>query len=107
MNAPELITHLRSRKAVIDIHGDKLKIRVSENVMTPGIIADIRSHKSEIIDYLKSANEETPNKYAYHFELKNNAGGGTWVSDKPPSEARKNLADFYIDREINVFELIN
>jgi len=107
MNVSALITQLRSKKAYLWVDKSELVIKVPPEVMTPEVIADIRNHKLEIIDYLNSANEEIPKKYAYHFELKNNAGGGTWVTDKTPEEARKDLADFYIGREIEEFELIN
>ncbi len=67
MNTSELIVHLRSRKAVLNVLDGKLKIMVSEKIMTPEIVKDITSHKPEIIDYLKAANH--PKKFAYHLAL--------------------------------------
>jgi len=107
MDADILITQLRSKRAYIFVDNNELVIRVPPAVMTPEIIADIRNHKSEIINHLKTANDEAPKKYAYHFELKNNAGAGTWITEKPPTLAKSDLQAFYIGREIEEFELIN
>ena len=75
MNATEIITHLRSRKAVINVHDGRLKIRALETIMTPEIMTDIKTHKSEIIDYLKAANQ--PRRYVYRYEFKDGKGAGT------------------------------
>jgi len=54
MDADILITQLRSKRAYIFVDNNELVIRVPPAVMTPEIIADIRNHKSEIINHLKT-----------------------------------------------------
>jgi len=107
MNADSLVTQLRSKKAYLWIDKTELVIQIAPELMTPKIVTDIRKHKSEIINFLKSANKERQKKYAYHYELNNNAGAGTWLTYLPPEKARKSLEDFYIGREIKEFDLIN
>jgi len=50
---------------------------------------------------------EEGKRYAYHFELENNAGAGTWITDKPSGNARGDLAAFYGKKKIKTFELLN
>ena len=63
--------------------------------MTPEIMADIRKHKSEIIDYLKAANQ--PGKLTYHLTLKS--------GEKMIVSSEREIDDLY--KELNKTIYIN
>lgn len=107
MNASVLVTRLRSKNAYLWVDKDELVIRAIPRVMTPDVVADIRSHKSEIIDFLNAANDATPKRYAYRYEFKNNEGAGTWITNYPPQQAEQEVVQRFSHYELEVFTLIN
>ena len=69
----------------------------------------LRQHKTEILQYLVhlDAVNQSKKRYVYRFTLINNQGGGTYMTDCPPNEAKQELIDMFIGREVESMELLN
>lgn len=92
--------------AVDFIHPDTIEVSPASK-LTEQQCSFIRLHKPEIIECLKSANDETPHRFAYWFEFRDDAGAGTWLTDIEPKDATEELAKRFPNRQIELVALIN
>lgn len=69
----------------------------------------LKRHKIEILEYFShiEAANQSRKRYAYRFTLMDNQGGGTYLTDSPPVEAKKELVNQFIGREIESLDLLN
>ena len=93
----------------IDLHVENENIRVnSASPLNDDQRQYLKQHKIEILQYMvhmEAANQSK--RYAYRFILKNDAGGGTYITDCQPDEAEQELIDKFIGREIESLNLLN
>jgi amino acid adenylation domain-containing protein len=54
MNITEFLHNLSSQNVELWVDGDKLRYRAPEEILTPAILNEIKQHKLEIINFLKS-----------------------------------------------------
>lgn len=106
MNPSSLIKKLSANGIHVRVDGEDLEVR-HKNPLSKNQLQYLKQHKTEIIDYLLPSNQSRYNRYAYRFTLKNNKGGGTYITDSPPSDARNELIDRFLNREIESFNLLN
>ena len=107
MNPAKLIEELSSDGIYIRVDGAYLEVRHKKPVSVE-IVQYLKQHKQEIIQYLQPSNQSRYNqRYAYRFTLKNNKGGGTYITERPPDEAENELLNMFIDRELESVVLLN
>ena len=93
----------------IDLHAENDSLRV--NSVLP--LGDdqrqyLKQHKTDILQYLthlEAANQSR--RYTYRFTLKHNQGGGTYITDCPPAQAKQELLTMFVGREVETISLLN
>lgn len=107
MNTAQVLKTLQDAGITTQVAGFNLKIR-HQTPLTNELLKYLRQHKQEIIEYLTSSNQSRYHgRYIYKFILKNNQGGGTYITDSPPNNAEQELIDRFIGREIESMDLLN
>ena len=108
MNAHNLLEKMRSK--CIAIHASNGYLRVNSiNPLSNEQLKYLRRHKIEILGYLayRDASNQSRKQYSYRFTLMDNKGGGTYITDCPPDEAKNELLDMFIGRELESIVLLN
>lgn len=106
MNVSMLIEKLEDKGIGVTVEGCNLRIR-SASPLSDAQQLYLKRHKLEIIRYLEASNQERFHRYTYRFTLKDNQGGGTYVTDCSPDKAEQELLDKFLGREIESMELVN
>lgn len=107
MNVSNMIQKIHINGFDLHVENDNLRVN-SASPLNDEQRQYFKQHKIEILQYLarlEAANQFK--RYAYRFTLKNNAGGGTYITDCPPNEAEQELIDMFIGREIQSMDLLN
>ena len=107
MNVVQVIEQLADAGLRVRADDGLLKVR-HPKPLTDIQLQYLKLHKTEILEYLlhlEAANQSK--RYTYRFTLKNNAGGGTYITDCPLDEAENELIDMFIGRELESIVLLN
>ena len=109
MNTAQLLEILNNNNINVQVDGYYLEVTYNkQKPLTENQLKDLKQHKLQIIQFLQAANHSPYTKrYAYRFVLKNNKGGGTYITDCPPDEAEQELIDKFIGRGVASMDLLN
>lgn len=107
MNTAQVLKTLQDAGITTQVSGFNLKIR-HQKPLTDEMLQYLKKHKQEIIQYLQPSNlPRYYNRYTYRFTLKNNAGGGTYITDCPLDKAENELLNMFTGRELESIVLLN
>lgn len=107
MNPAKLIEKLSTDGIHIRVDGTYLEVH-HKNYISPETVQYLKQYKKEIIEHLQPVNQPRYHvQYTYRFILKNNNGGGTYITDCPPAEAKRELLNIFVGREIESMNLLN
>ena len=98
------------RSKGIAIHASNGFLRANSiNPLSNEQLKYLKRHKIEILEYLAhlEASNQLRKRYAYRFTLMDNKDGGTYLTNSPPDEAKRELIDKFIGREIESLDLLN
>ena len=100
---------LKMEKAGFSLSAQGSNLRVEGGTLTDDQLKYLKHHKTEILQHLADmgAANQSIKRYAYRFTLKNNKGGGTYITDCPPAQAKQELLDQFAGREIESIDLLN
>ena len=107
MNVQKLIEIMQTSGIELCLDNDQLRAN-SRQPLNDEQRQYLKQHKTEILSYL--ANQEAANqskRYAYRFTLKDNRGGGTYITDCPPDQAKQELLAQFVGREVATIDLLN
>ena len=108
MNTAQLLEKLHNSNVNVQVDGCYLEVTYNKHKpLTETQLKYLKQHKQEIIQYLQPTNQPRYFRYTYRFTLKNNKGGGTYITNCPPDEVEKELLDRFIGRDIESLNLIN
>jgi len=109
MNTEKLLKELNNTNINVQVDGCYLEVIYNkQKPLTENQLKYLRRYKHQIIQYLQAANQaQYEKRYSYRFSLKNNKGGGTYITDCPPVKAKQELIDMFIDREVESMDLLN
>ena len=109
MNTAKLLEKLKNHDINVQVDGCYLDVTYNkQKPLTEDQLKYLKQYKQQIIQYIQAANQTRyAKRYAYRFVLKNNKGGGTFITDCPPYEVEKELLNQFSDREIESVVLLN
>ena len=108
MNVNNLLEKMRNKG--IAIHASNGYLRANSiNPLSNEQLKYLKRHKIEILKHLAGMNagNQSIKRYAYRFTLMDNKGGGTYITDSPPAEAKQELINQFIGRELESLDLLN
>lgn len=93
MNTTEIVNELRGAGAVIEAHGDRLRIDAPKGLLTPERREALRAHKHELLRWLSWHDEQAPGRrVVIEYQLRE-AGKAWLVLLGAPGESYESAAD--------------
>ena len=106
MSAAVLLAEIQQLGVCLEARGDTLHAEAPEDILTPELVAKLKAHKAELLTVLEKStaaavittcegattSKVSTGLHPYHYRLKNDKGGGTYLTPAATlEEARAEL----------------
>ena len=94
MSAAVLLAEIQQLGVCLEARGATLHAEAPEDILTPELVAKLKAYKAELLTVLEksTAAAVSTGLHPYHYRLKNDKGGGTYLTPAATlEEARAEL----------------